>query len=352
MLTRKEGMDLTERKLAILKVIIEDYIKTASPVGSRTVSKKFEDGLSSATIRNEMSDLEEMGLLVQPHTSAGRVPAQAAFRIYVNELMSTDESVSEDEKAAVNSFYMCHIGDMENLMKQSASLISAMTKQPAIALVPQLRRTTLKRLQIIPVIKGAALVVIVTSTARVKQKVIRVPDNVGEHDLNAISRMMTERFRGQSIADIDVARIGTSQDSFLMDTDVFRAIEDCISDALLLPDGSDVVIEGAGNAFSYPENESIEDIKTFWTLFQDRVRLQRMMTEALRHDAKITIGQESGEEWLNNLSVITAPYKVHGRPVGSVGVIGPVRMDYARILESLKIVSDNLSKVMSVYISE
>ncbi len=345
-------MEATDRKLAIMKVIIEDYIDTAAPVGSRTVSKKFEDGLSSATIRNEMSDLEEMGLLVQPHTSAGRVPSQAAFRIYVNELMSLNGAVSEDERAAVNSFYMCHIGDMENLMKQSASLISAMTKQPALALVPQLRRTTLKRLQIIPVIKGAALVVIVTSTARVKQKVIRVPDNVGDHDLNAISRMMTERFQGQSIADIDVGRIGTSQDSFLMDTDVFRAIEECINDALLLPDGSDILIEGVRNAFNYPENESIDDIKSFWTLFQDRVRLQRMMTDALRHDVKVTIGEENGEDWLKNLSVVTAPYKVHGRSLGSVGVIAPVRMDYARIIESLKIVSENLSKVMTLYISE
>ena len=218
--------------------------------------------------------------------------------------------------------------------------------------MPQLRRTTLKRLQIIPVIKGAALVVIVTSTARIKQKVIRVPDNVGEHDLNAISHMMTERFRGQSIVDIDVSRIGTAQDSFLMDTDVFRAIEECINDALLLPDGSDVTIEGAANAFDYPENESIEDIKAFWKLFQDRVRLQRMMTEALRHDLKVTIGEENGEEWMNNLSVVTAPYKVHGRALGSVGVIGPVRMDYARVIASLEVVSRNLSRVMTMYINE
>ena len=345
-------METTDRKLAILKVIIEDYIATAAPVGSRTVSRKFEDGLSSATIRNEMSDLEEMGMLVQPHTSAGRVPSQAAFRIYVNELMEDTEPVTADEVSAVNSFYMCHIGDMETLMKQSASLISAMTKQPALALVPQLRRTTLKRLQIIPVIKGAALVVIVTSTARVKQKVIRVPDTVGDHDLNAISRMMTERFRGQSIADIDVGRIGTAQDSFLMDTDVFKAIEECITDALLLPDGSDVMIEGVARAFDYPENESIGDIKGFWSVFQDRVRLQRLMTEALRHEVKVTIGEENGQEWLNNLSVVTAPYKVHGRSVGSVGVLGPVRMDYARVMASLALVSRNLSKVMTMYINE
>jgi len=345
-------MDATERKLNILKVIIEDYIDTATPVGSRTVSRKFEDGLSSATIRNEMSDLEEMGLLEQPHTSAGRVPSQAAFRIYVNELMKSEGSVSEEEISAVNSFYTCHIGDMENLMKSSASLLSAMTKQPALALVPQLRRTTLKRLQIIPVIKGAALVVIVTSSARVKQKVIRVPDNVGEHDLSAISRMMTERFKGQSISDIDVSRIGTPQDSFLMDTDVYKAIEECITDALLLPDGSDVMVEGAARAFDYPENMSIDDLKGFWSVFQDRVRLQRLMTDALRHDLQVTIGEENGEDWLKDLSVITAPYKVHGRSVGCVGVIGPVRMNYARVMTSLSLVGQNLSKVMSVYIRD
>ena len=346
-------METTDRKLAILKVIVEDYIATAAPVGSRTVSRKFEDGLSSATIRNEMSDLEEMGLLVQPHTSAGRVPSQDAFRIYVNELMEDAAgSVSADEVSAVKSFYMCHIGDMETLMKQSASLISAMTKQPAMALVPQLRRTTLKRLQIIPIIKGAALVVIVTSTARVKQKVIRVPDNVGEHDLNAISRMMTDRFKGQSIADIDVARIGTAQDSFLMDTDVYKAIEECITDALLLPDGSDIMIEGAVRAFDYPENESIEDLKGFWSVIQDRVRLQRLMTEALRHELNVKIGDENGDIELKNLSVVTAPYKVHERALGAVGVIGPMRMDYARVMASLALVSQNLSKVMSLYINE
>ncbi len=344
-------MDYADRKLAILKVIIDDYIKTAEPVGSRTVSRKFVDGLSSATIRNEMSDLEEMGLLLQPHTSAGRVPSQAAFRIYVDELME-GALISSDEKVAIDNFYTRHIGDMENLIKNSASLISALTKQPALALVPQLRRTTLKRLQIIPVIKGAALVVIVTSTARIKQTIIRVPDSVGDSLLNAISQMMTERFAGQSISDIDISRLGIIHDNYLMDSKLFAAIEECILDSLLMPDGSDVMIEGTTCAFDYPEHKEIEKLKEFWSMFENKVRLQKLLTESLRYETAVHIGSENEDEWLKDLSVVTSPYKVHGRTVGAIGVIGPVRMDYARVIASLDVVSKNLSQVMSDYINE
>jgi heat-inducible transcriptional repressor len=344
-------VDNKERKLDILKVIVDDYIATATPVGSRTVSRRFVPGLSSATIRNEMSDLEEMGFLIQPHTSAGRVPSQSAFRVYVDELMDRDV-ISPEEEAAINNYYMRHIGDMENLMRCTASLISALTNQPALALVPQLRRTTLKRLQLIPIIKGAAMVVIVTSTARVKQKVIRVPDNVGDDVLNAISTMMTARFVGHSIADIDISNIATMSDGFLMDSKLFQAIEECILDALVLPDGSDVMIEGTSCAFDYPECKEIETLKSFIGNFENKVRLQRMMTEALRREATLQIGKENVDDWLKNLSVATAPYKVHGRSVGSVGVIGPVRMDYARVIKIIDLVSNNLSKVMSLYINE
>ncbi len=344
-------MSFDKRKLDILKVIIDDYIQTAQPVGSRTVSRKFEPAFSSATIRNEMADLEEMGLLEQPHTSAGRVPSQAAFRIYVDKLMG-DSTISPDEKVAVDNFYRRHIGDMENLIKSTASLISALTKQTAVALVPQLRRTTLKRLQIIPIIKGAALVVIVTSTARVKQTVIRVPDNATDHVLQAISTMMTARFAGHSIADIDVSRIGSIADGYLMNSELFKAIEECILDALVLPDGSDIMVEGTKCAYEFPEYSKIVDLKEFMTKFENRVRLQRLMTEALRHERCIFIGDENENEWLKDLSLITAPYKVHGRSVGSIGVIGPMRMDYARVTESLDLVSLNLSQVMNLYINE
>ncbi|MCK5130418.1 MAG: heat-inducible transcription repressor HrcA [Clostridiales bacterium] len=344
-------MSYDQRKLDILKVIIDDYIETAQPVGSRTVSRKFEPMLSSATIRNEMADLEEMGLLVQPHTSAGRVPAQSAFRIYVDQLMG-DNAITPDEKVGITNFYMRHIGDMENLIKSTASLISALTNQPAVALVPQLRRTTLKRLQIIPIIKGAAMVIIVTSTARVKQTVIRVPDNVTDDVLNAISTMMTARFAGHSIADIDVSRIGSVEDAYLMDSKLFAAIEECILDALVLPDGSDVMVEGTTCAFNFPEYSEIEMLKGFLSTFDNRVRLQRLMTEALRHEQCVVIGDENQDEWLNDLSLITAPYKVHGRSVGAIGVIGPMRMDYARVTESLDLISSNLSNVMSLYVNE
>ena len=344
-------MGYDQRKLDILKVIVDDYIKTAQPVGSRTVSRKFEPQLSSATIRNEMADLEEVGILIQPHTSSGRVPSQAAFRIYVNQLMG-ENTLSSEEKAAVDNYFMRHIGDMENLIKSTASLISALTKQTAIALVPQLRRTTLKRLQIIPIIKGAAMVVIVTSTARVKQTVIRVPDNASDDVLHAISTMMTARFAGHSIADIDVSRIGKVEDGYLMNSELFSAIEECILDALVLPDGSDIMVEGTKCAFNFPEYNEIGELKEFLSTFDNRVRLQRLMTEALRYERCILIGDENENEWLHDLSLITAPYKVHGRSVGSIGVIGPMRMDYARVAESLDLVSENLSQVMSTYINE
>lgn len=345
-------MDFSSRKLEILKAIIGDYIETAMPVGSRTVSRKYMPDLSSATIRNEMSDLEHMGYLEQPHTSAGRVPSQIAYRLYVDKLMG--EAVLEEvEQKAVNDYFVRHIDEMEQVVRNAAKVISAMTNQPAIALTPQIRRTTLKRIQLIPVSRGIALVVIVTDAARIKQCVMRVPPKIEDDDLDHISKVLTERFCGHGLSDVDVRMAKGLVKEFGDYGEFFEALTERLEDVVVQSDGSDVILEGATRIFDFPEYRDIESARRFLSLMEMKDILQRLLVSATKKGkTTVRIGDENSDSSLKNLSVVTSTYRVGKRPIGAVGVIGPVRMDYNRAIGVLRQISSSLSDVMTQYMSE
>ncbi len=345
-------MDFSRRKLEILKAIIGDYIETAMPVGSRTVSRKYMPDLSSATIRNEMSDLEHMGYLEQPHTSAGRVPSQIAYRLYVDQLMG--EAVLEEvERQAVRDYFVRHIDEMEQVVRNATRVISAMTNQPAIALTPQLRRTTLKRIQLIPVSRGIALVVIVTDAARVKQCVTRIPPTMEDHELDHISKVLTERFCGHALSDVDVKMAKGLEKEFKEHSGFFESLTERLEDVVVQSDGSDVILEGATRIFDFPEYRDIENARRFLSLMEMRDILQRILVSATKKGkTAVRIGDENLDSSLKDLSVVTATYRVGSRLIGAVGVIGPIRMDYNRAIGVLRQISSSLSDVMTQYMNE
>lgn len=345
-------MDFSSRKLEILKAIIGDYIETAMPVGSRTVSRKYMPDLSSATIRNEMSDLEHMGYLEQPHTSAGRVPSQIAYRLYVDQLMG-DAVLEEVEKRAVNDYFVRHVDEMEQVVRNAARIISAMTNQPAIALTPQLRRTTLKRIQLIPVSRGIALVVIVTDAGRVKQCVTRVPLTMEDEELDRISKILTQRFCGHALSDVDIRRAKELEQDYREYGAFFESLTERLEDVVVQSDGSDVILEGATRIFDFPEYRDIESARRFLSLMEMKDILQRMLVKATKKGkTSVRIGDENSDSALKNLSVVTDTYRVGHRPIGAVGVLGPIRMDYNRAIGVLRQISSSLSDVMTEYVNE
>ena len=344
-------MEFSDRQLAVLNAIISDYIETAIPVGSRTIARKYMPGISSATIRNEMSDLEHMGFLVQPHTSAGRIPSHTAYRMYVNKIMLEHEFDNFKDIHIADDFQRLK-GEMLQVVKNAAKLISVNTNYTAIALTPQLRRTTLKRMQLIPVTKGLALVVIVTDAARVKQKMIHIPANISESLLDELSFVISKRFAGQAIADVDLNLVNGISDIKADHPVFFEAINDYLSDVVVKSDSSDVVLEGVKCIFDYPEYRDISHAKRFFNLLDSKELLQKILADSTRRGTSVIIGGENNYEELSDFSVVTTSYKVGSRPIGAIGVIGPVRMDYSKVISVLEQTGTALSNVMTSYINE
>jgi heat-inducible transcriptional repressor len=332
--------------MRILQAIIDDYIATAVPVGSRTVSKKYVSELSSATIRNEMSDLEEMGLLEQPHTSAGRVPSDLAYRIYVDRLLKVGE-LSQIEAVAIKRYFNGRMAEMEQVVKGTARVLSDLTDYTSLVLSPQLAKTTVKRLQLVPVSQGTALVVLVTDAAVVKDTIIRIPENLTSDELHGISEALTQRFEGKSITEINLDSIDEIHRDMAEHRRFFEQLADTLSrSADVSP--SDVVLDGAYNIFHHPEyRNDVERAQSFLMALSTRDKLQEMMARSTRWEFTITIGRENEMDALKDMSVVTATYKLGDRPMGSLGVIGPTRMDYSRVVRLLNYISRSLGEVMS-----
>jgi len=345
-------MDLTERQKLILKAIVDDYIATAIPVGSRTLSRKYIESLSSATIRNEMADMEELGYLMQPHTSAGRIPSPLAYRLYVNHLLDKGEQLSDADINRVRFFVNQHFSEMEDVIAQAARVVSDMTQYTAIVMAPQLRRTTLKSIHLIPVTSTSAMVVIVTDAAVVKDSIIPISEGLDADDLHSISKIITQRFAGYALSDIDVNWAEGLRQQIHANQKMFTGLMSALSNSLVQPDARDLAMEGAANMFHYPEYQDPERAKSFLTLLQTRDRLYRLLSTRTKWEFTITIGDENADLDLKDCSVVTAAYQVGNRPMGSLGVIGPTRMDYRRVVGVLGHIGAVLGEMMSSQLTE
>ena len=243
-------------------------------------------------------------------------------------------------------------GEMLQVVKNAAKVININTNYTAIALTPQLRRTTLKRIQLIPVAKGLVLVVIVTDAARVKQKMINIPANVSESLLDELSFVISKRFSGQAIADVDLNLLDGISDIKKEHPVFFEAINNYLGEVVVKSDSSDVVLEGVKCIFDYPEYREVSHAKRFINLLDSKELLQQLLADSTRRGTSVIIGGESNYSELKDFSVVTTSYKVGSRPIGAIGVIGPVRMDYPRVISVLEQTGKALSKVMTSYINE
>ncbi len=339
-------MELSPRKIRLLQAIIDDYIATAVPVGSRTISKKYMSEFSAATIRNEMSDLEEMGYLEQPHTSAGRIPSDLAYRVYVDRMLQVGD-LTPDETKVVRRYFNKRMEEMEQVVKSAARVLSDLTDYTSLVLSPQLMRTTVKRLQLVPVTKGTALVVLVTDAAVVKDTIIRIPDSMDSEDLHGISEALTKRFEGRSITEISLQAVNEVLSDMAEHRRFFETLTDTLS-RTANQESNDVVLEGAYNIFHHPEyRNDVERAQSFLMALETKDKLQEMLARSTKWEFTITIGRENEIDALRNMSVVTATYKLGDRPMGSLGVIGPTRMDYGRVVKLLHYISRSLGECMS-----
>ncbi len=340
-------MDLTERKLKILQAIIADFVRTAEPVGSRTISRNYELGISPATIRNEMSDLEEMGYLTHPHTSSGRVPSEKAYRLYVNEMMGKKE-LSDDEKAAIAKQLYDNVTELDNLIERAAHVLSEITNLTAFALSPGKEMDTLRYVNLIPVDDRTVVLMIVSESGKVSNTTVQLDRPVNDETLRILAKNMTYNYSGKTLSEalkIDIIK------TFREDAEAMAMFHNNIMPGFLRTLENmlnvNLYMDGLMNIFSIPEYNDIEKAKSFFEIVN---RKEDIMKKLMARDDGmiITIGGENQDADLSDCSVITATYHVDGKMVGKLGVIGPTRMKYDEVTSVVEYLTDNISKAFMI----
>ncbi len=345
---RKEtNMDLNERKLQILQAIIADFISTGEPVGSRSLSKSHDMGISPATIRNEMSDLEEMGYLTHPHTSAGRVPSDKAYRLYVDELMDTSDLPGE-RKEEIKVKLSETRTELDSTIEHAAELLSEMTNLTSFAITPRVDENKLKYIQFLPVDERTVVLMLVSEKGKVLNKAIRLSDSYTEENLELMSKVMTHNYKGKTISAIMAANIIEDFQNDMgslagLAKDVVPSFMKTLEKMLDV----DLYMNGYSNIFELPEySDDMEKSKNFLQLLENKDHLKDLIINR-DNGLVITIGDENSED-MQDIALITADYKVNGKLVGKLGVIGPKRMKYGEISSVLKYISDNISETFEI----
>lgn len=338
---------LNERKQKILHAVVTDYIVTAEPVGSRTVSRRYQTDLSAATIRNEMADLEELGYLTQPHTSAGRIPSQQGYRFYVDSLMGT-ASLAPEEERYLSRFYLQlrKMKEIDHIIQHTAKALSLITNYTSLILGPQLRRSTLKQLRLVPLNEERALVVLITDTGFIKNKIIELPKALNEDELSGIVGYLNEQLAGKSIELLSAALLRQLRSELFSRMDILEQM------LLLLDDSSSegesrIFLGGTSNILNQPEFKDLEKVKHLLALFEEGDRLSFML-ETSMDGVSIRIGTENSLSEMNECSLVTATYMLHDRPVGAIGVLGPTRMEYAKVVTVIEKISNKLNHLLNV----
>ena len=339
-------MELTERKKKILRAVVESYIETAEPVGSKALAGLAGLNVSSATIRNELADLTEQGYLEQPHTSAGRIPSPKGYRLYVNELME-EQRLSLEETKQINEALHLKMQELDNVINQAGRMVSQLTNYPAFALAGGSRRLTVKRFDLILVDSASFIAVVMTDSSVVKNKLFRLPADLSEPQLQLLTTRLNTAFVGKTLDQLTpelmrVAEHAAGSSYGLISLVVSFAME--VLDAL---ENSPVYTAGASHILDHPEYQDVGKAQKLMSyLSEDRSLAQALALPALEgDDTKILIGPENVADELKDSSVVLASYDIGDGMRGVIGVVGPTRMDYAKVAAKRSDVADGLSKL-------
>ena len=344
--------ELSERKMRILKTLIDDYIQTAQPVGSRTISKKHELGLSSATIRNEMADLEEMGFITQPHTSAGRVPSDKGYRLYVDHLMQAHILAMEDIKQIKNAIEL-RMNEINTLIVRASDIISIITGYTSIALSPNLTKAILKTIQIIPVDERKALIIVVTGGGTVKNQLIRFEEDIPGDALVKMTNYLQGKMNGLLIEKIKFPVTSEVCQEIGFNESTAGCILNGLVSCLQGIEKSELIMNGTTNLLNHPEFNDLIKAKEVFDLLNEQEIIKTVMNAAIeKHDLNVMIGKENQLEPMHDCSLITATYSLGETDVGALGVIGPTRMSYARVVSAMKYMKKLINREILRILSE
>lgn len=340
-------MRLTERQQLLLLSIIRDYIQTGTPVGSRTLSKLSNLGISPATIRNEMADLEEMGLLEQPHISAGRIPSDLGYRIFVDYLMEEQQLASREEQGFASRLgRVTH--NLEYLLDEASRLLSSATQTAGVVIGPPQRASTIRHLQLVELSEGKVLLVVVLSNGTVHNGVIHLPEFTDESDLTFLTNFLNENLRGLTLSQVNLASIKRINPRIQPYQRVIQESVEKIEKNLRQSHMEKVMASGLNNLLRTPEFQDSDRFSALLTLLEEADDIRRLL-EKYQQEPSVTlrIGDENLIPALKGCTIVAAPYFIHETPVGVLGVIGPTRMSYERNVAYVRSMARTLSKLLS-----
>lgn len=342
---------LDERKKRILQAVIDDYINTGEPVGSRTIAKKYIFGISSATIRNEMSDLEEMGYLEQPHTSAGRVPSDKGYRYYVDELMKVTR-LSPQEVEFIRSQLDVKFNEINEYMENIAKIISNLTNYTAVISTPNVKKSYIKHLQLLPVDSKKCILILVTNTGLVKDILLDKPENIDSKDFIYITNVLNQKLSGLKLEDIDENTVLDIENSLGKNKTILSPIIDNVLRTISAADSTEVVLSGIKNMFDFPEFNDVLKAKIFLHIFEQKDMLRKIINSSMHDHITIRIGTENPIEDLKECSIILSTYRIGDSIAGSIGIIGPKRLKYSQTVSLIDYICDELSDILTRVFTE
>lgn len=346
-------MELDERKKIILKAIIKNYLETGEPVGSRTISKFTELNLSSATIRNEMADLEELGLIFQPHTSAGRIPTDKGYRLYVDDMLSSKEEELSKKEANLDNMQqiMDHRVDrIEEVLKDMAKILATNTNYTSMVSMPSANKNKLKFVQLTMIDDKKLLVTAVLDGNIVKNEMIKIDKELNQETVLKLNILFNNELNGKTLQEINFDMAANMADQAGEYGEIVTQIINAIVAAIGQADGIEIFTSGATNIFKYPELSDNNKASELISTFEEKKLLTELLSDSVevadenQNKIQVYIGEETPVSSMKDCSVITAPYEFEDGVYGKIGIIGPKRMDYEKVLNALKDVTGNLDK--------
>jgi heat-inducible transcriptional repressor len=338
-------LDLDERKLKILQAIIRNYMETGEPVGSRTISKYSDLNLSSATIRNEMSDLEEMGYILQPHTSAGRIPSDKGYRLYVDRMMKE----KEQEVRELKELMIERTDKMERVLKQVVKVLAANTNYATMVSAPACHRNKLKFIQLSKVSSTQILTVIMMEGNLVRNKVIPVTEELDQETVLKLNILLNSVLNGLAIEEINLAMIKNLKEQAGIHSGLVADVIDAVAEVIHSEEEVEIYTSGTTNIFRYPELSENGKASELLSTFEEKQELTDLVNRTLEgsgeRDIQVYIGQELPVQAMKDCSVVTATYELGDGLRGTIGIIGPKRMDYENVVDTLKTLTDQLDEI-------
>ncbi|AEE91240.1 Heat-inducible transcription repressor HrcA [Tepidanaerobacter acetatoxydans Re1] len=341
-------MMLEERKIKILAAIIDEYISTAEPVSSRTIARKYNLGISPATIRNEMADLEESGYLFQPHTSAGRIPSHKGYRYYVDFLLPS-KKLNEIDQTLIRRAFEKRVNELEEIAKQAARVISRLTSYTAIIMGPQLETSHLKHIQITRIDETKGLLLMVTNYGNVSHHIIDIPQNFSDSDFVRISNILNANLTGKTFSEITNEIMDAVKTEMIEYDEILNLLLEILLDNLGdIQENTQVVSAGSSKMLEYPEFQDVEKVKSFLSLLEHRELIIKALKDLSKPNTiTVTIGNENTLTELQDFSIVTANVSVDKKNLGIFGIMGPTRMEYSRVISILEQVTEYLIKTVS-----